>query len=122
VTDGTRGVLVVDDDPAIRAFVAELLADEGYAVRTATNGHDALAVLASWRPDVILLDLMMPEMDGWAFLARQRLHRDLVRIPVIVMSAGYNLQDGVRHILAADVVAKPFAIDQLLAEVELLAS
>jgi two-component system, OmpR family, response regulator MprA len=122
VAEGTRGVLVVDDDPDIRAFVADLLADEGYDVRTAANGRDALGVLASWRPDVILLDLMMPEMDGWAFLARQRLHRDLVRIPVVVMSARYNLKDGAGHIPAADVVAKPFAIDRLLAKVELLAS
>jgi CheY-like chemotaxis protein len=90
VTDGARGVLVVDDDPAIRAFVSELLVDEGYEVRAATNGRDALTVLASWRPDVILLDLMMPEMDGWAFLATQQRHLELVCIPVIVMSASYN--------------------------------
>jgi CheY-like chemotaxis protein len=122
VTDGARGVLVVDDDPAIRAFVAELLADEGYEVRAATNGRDALAVLASWHPDVILLDLMMPEMDGWAFLASQQLSLELVRIPVIVMSASYNLRGGAGRIAAADVVTKPFAIDQLLSKVEALAS
>ena len=122
MTDGARGVLVVDDDPAIRAFVSELLADEGYEVRAATNGRDALAVLATWRPDVILLDLMMPEMDGWAFLASQRLNLELVCIPVIVMSASYNLRGGAGRIAAADVVTKPFAIDQLLAKVEALAS
>ncbi len=122
MTDGARGVLVVDDDPAIRAFVSELLADEGYEVRAATNGRDALTVLASWRPDVILLDLMMPEMDGWAFLATQRLNLELVCIPVIVMSASYNLRGGAGRIIAADMVAKPFAIDQLLAKVEALAS
>ena len=122
MTDGARGVLVVDDDPAIRAFVSELLADEGYEVKTAANGRDALAVLASWLPDVILLDLMMPEMDGWAFLTRQQLDLELVRIPVIVMSASYNLRGGAGRIAAADVVAKPFAIDQLLAKVEVLAS
>jgi CheY-like chemotaxis protein len=122
VTDGARGVLVVDDDPAIRAFVSELLADEGYEVRAATNGRHALAILESWHPDVILLDLMMPEMDGWAFLASQRLNLELVCIPVIVMSASYNLRGGAGRIAAADVVTKPFAIDQLLAKVEALAS
>jgi CheY-like chemotaxis protein len=122
VTDGARGVLVVDDDPAIRAVVSELLVDEGYEVRAATNGRHALAVLESWHPDVILLDLMMPEMDGWAFLASQQLSLELVCIPVIVMSASYNLRGEAGGIAAADVVAKPFAIDQLLAKVEVLAS
>ena len=91
MTDGARGVMVVDDDPDIRAFVSELLADEGYEVRAATNGRDALAVLTNWHPDVILLDLMMPEMDGWDFLAAQQGNLALVSIPVIVMSASYNL-------------------------------
>ena len=121
MTDAGRQVLVVDDDPDIRAFGAELLADEGYAVRTAANGRDALAALASWRPDVILLDLMMPVMDGWTFLAAQQHDLELGHIPVIVMSASYNLQGGARRI-DADMVAKPFAIDQLLSKVEALAS
>ncbi len=122
MTDGARGVLVVDDDPDIRAFVSELLVDEGYDVRAAANGRDALAVLATWRPDVILLDLMMPEMDGWAFLASQRLNLELVCIPVIVMSASYNLRGGAGRIAAADLVTKPFTIDQLLSKVEALAN
>jgi CheY-like chemotaxis protein len=122
VADGTLRVLVVDDDPAIRNVVSELLVDEGYDVRPAANGRDALAVLATWRPAVILLDLMMPEMDGWAFLARQRLDLELVRIPVIVMSASYSPQSGAGRIAAADLVTKPFAIDQLLAKVGALAS
>ena len=122
MTDDARGVLVVDDDPAIRAFVSELLADEGYEVRAATNGRDALTVLTNWRPDVILLDLMMPEMDGWAFLATQQRHLELESIPVIVMSASYSLRSGAGRITAADMVTKPFAIDQLLAKVEALAS
>jgi CheY-like chemotaxis protein len=122
VTAGARGVLVVDDDPAMRALVSELLADEGYEVRAAANGRDALAVLVTWRPDVILLDLMMPVMHGWAFLVSQQAHLKLVRIPVIVMSAGYNLRGGAGRIAVADVVTKPFAIDQLLAKVEALAS
>ena len=122
MTNEARQVLVVDDNADIRALVSEFLADEGYEVRAATNGRDALAVLASWRPDVILLDLMMPEMDGWAFLATQQRHLELVRIPVIVMSASYNLRGGTGRIAATDIVAKPFAIDQLLAKVAALAN
>ena len=122
MTDRARQVLVVDDDADIRAFVSEILVDEGYEVRAATNGRDALAVLAGWHPDVILLDLMMPEMDGWDFLATQQRNLELVRIPVVVMSAGYTLRGGAGRIAAADTVAKPFAIDQLLAKVEALAN
>jgi CheY-like chemotaxis protein len=122
VTDAERQVLVVDDDPDIRAFVSEFLTEEGYEVRAAANGRDALAILASWRPAVILLDLMMPVMDGWTFLATQQAHPELARISVIVMSASYNLQGGAGRIAAADMVATPFAIDQLLSKVEALAS
>ena len=67
-----RRVLVVDDDLSIQGFLAEALADEGYGVRTAANGREALAILREWRPDLILLDLMMPEMDGWEFRGEQR--------------------------------------------------
>ena len=115
-------MLVVDDDPDIRTFVADLLAEEGYEVRTAANGRQAMHVLASWHPAVILLDLMMPEMDGRAFLAAQQTDADLILIPVIVMSASYNLKDGAALMAATDVLAKPFAIDQLLSKVETLVS
>jgi CheY-like chemotaxis protein len=122
MADPGRHVLVVDDEPDIRALVAELLADEGYEVRTAANGRAALAIIDNWRPAVILLDLMMPEMDGWAFLANQQRHVELVQIPVIVMSASYNLRGGAGRIIAADMVAKPFAIERLLSKVEALAT
>ncbi|HZO29801.1 MAG TPA: response regulator [Chloroflexota bacterium] len=111
----------MDDDQAIRTFVGELLTDEGYEVRAVANGRQALGVLATWRPAVILLDLMMPEMDGWTFLAAQQTDAELVRIPVIVMSASYHLQGGADHLAAADVLAKPFVIEQLLSKVEALA-
>jgi DNA-binding response OmpR family regulator len=65
---------------------------------------------------------MMPEIDGWAFLARRRLNLELESIPVLVMSARYDLTDGAGRIAAADMVAKPFSIDQRLANVEALAS
>ncbi|MBV9173586.1 MAG: response regulator, partial [Chloroflexi bacterium] len=61
-------VLVVDDEPVIREVVAEALEFEGYAVETATNGAEALAKVRAHAPQAIVLDLMMPVMDGWAFL------------------------------------------------------
>src|SRR4051794_23983356 len=86
-----RRVLVVDDDVSIRGFLAEALRDEGYEVQTAGNGHDALALLREWRPDLILLDLMMPVMDGWAFRTEQRLIPNMADVPVIVLSATRDL-------------------------------
>ena len=115
------GVLVVDDDSDIRSVMSDLLADEGYRVRTAVNGREALATLSTWQPDVILLDLMMPIMDGWTFLANQQSNQQLHRIPVIVMSASHTLGQGDEQLTAADVVAKPFEIDTVLTKVATLA-
>jgi CheY-like chemotaxis protein len=64
--------MVVDDDPAIRAVVGEILEAEGYRVEMAKNGQQALVKVGSTRPDAILLDLMMPVMDGWTFLLKLR--------------------------------------------------
>src|SRR5688500_15806012 len=63
-------VLVVEDDPQIREVIAEVLTDEGYAVQTAENGREALQRLHESRPCVMLLDLMMPIMDGWQLLGQ----------------------------------------------------
>jgi two-component system response regulator MprA len=117
-----RRVLVVDDDPSIQGFLAEALTDEGYGVRTAANGREALTVLAGWHPDLILLDLMMPEMDGWAFRAEQRTRADLADVPVIVLSAMRDLTSRVQTLDPAGVFAKPFDLERLLATIERLIS
>ena len=62
----------MDDDPSIRELLYSALADEGYEVVPATDGQDALGILDRWTPDVIVLDLMMPVMDGWTFAKRMR--------------------------------------------------
>jgi CheY-like chemotaxis protein len=84
-----QSVLIVDDDPDIREILAETLVDKGFDVATAANGLEALRILRSMSvpPSVILLDLMMPVMDGWAF--RQELLKEpaLAAIPVVVMTA-----------------------------------
>jgi two-component system, chemotaxis family, chemotaxis protein CheY len=106
MTQAERGVLVVDDDLDIRSVVDELLTYEGYQVKTAGNGRDALAILKGWRPRLIVLDLMMPIMDGWSFLAKQRLSRTLRHIPVIVMSASHTITAHEGHASVVDMVAK----------------
>src|SRR5687768_1184531 len=87
-----QGVLVVDDDSDIREFVSVLLGCEGYQVREASHGREALDTLEHWHPDVIVLDMRMPVMDGAAFLDAQQASPRLRQIPVIVMSASLKLK------------------------------
>src|SRR5687768_12107285 len=82
-------VMVVDDDADIREAVADVLSDEGYPVELASNGREALNVLSAgaFRPNLILLDLMMPELDGWGLMAELEKRPELSAIPVVVFSA-----------------------------------
>jgi len=84
----TCGVLVVEDDPDLRQMLAELLTAEGFVTEVAENGRAALDALSrGLRPCVILLDLMMPEMDGFAFRTLQRSQPAIANIPVVVLTA-----------------------------------
>ena len=111
------GVLVVDDDPDIRDSLREVLEDEGYAVSCVSNGREALDYLKSKqpRPCVILLDLMMPVMDGWQFRREQKQDPEIADIPLVVITA-----TGKRPVLidAAELVMKPLDLTQLFAAIE----
>jgi CheY-like chemotaxis protein len=89
-------------------------------VRTAPNGRDALDVLEHWQPHVIVLDMLMPVMDGAGFLEAQQASPRLRRIPVILMSASFKLKHAGERAAASALLAKPFRIDDLLAHVEAL--
>lgn len=82
-----KRVLIVEDDAALRESMAEILVDAGYAVFEARDGRQGLEEAGAHRPDLILLDLMMPTMDGWQFRTVQQQVPELASIPVIVMSA-----------------------------------
>ena len=113
------GVLVVEDDTAVGQVVADLLADEGYQVRWATDGQAALAVLEGWRPDVIVLDLTMPVMDGRAFrAAQQRLAKEVARVPVVVLSGLRQAHATAEELGAAAALTKPFDLDELVTTIE----
>src|SRR3954467_134692 len=110
-----QSILVVDDDPDIRESLAEILGDEGYRVTGVQNGSEALAYLrARTRPSLILLDMMMPEMDGWRFRLEQQKSPDLAGIPVVILSAHGNVREGALALGAADYLRKPLRIENLL--------
>lgn len=109
-----ESVLVVDDDAAIRECIAEVLSTEGFDVQEARDGREGLRVLETARPRVVVLDLMMPVMTGWEFLAEKKQRRPaLANIPVIVVTA--SDRPGVE---TERVLRKPFDLDALLAAVE----
>jgi len=109
-------VLVVDDDPTILQVVSEILEMEGFDVETAANGAEALEILDQSRPSVVLLDMRMPIMDGWAFA--ERLHTRAVQPKVAVMTAAQDAQGWAKEIGADAFLAKPFEIDELMRVVQ----
>jgi len=107
-------ILVVDDDPDILEALSEILEAEGFEIRRARNGKEALDRLEPDPPKLILLDLMMPVMDGWEFAQRLRTKTHLPRIPIIVLSADRNVGNKATDIGAVGHLAKPFELNDLL--------
>jgi CheY-like chemotaxis protein len=106
-----RRILVVDDEPALRAVVADVLREEGYAVLTAADGRAGLAVVAAEAPDLVLMDVMMPGMDGRAAYRAMRAHPNGRAVPIVLSSAAIppaGLDPGIAAFLP-----KPFDLDQL---------
>jgi DNA-binding response OmpR family regulator len=112
-------VLVVDDEPDVRSLVVDLLARGGYAVTSAADGREALRALYAVRPDLVILDVRMPGVDGWETLERIR---ELSGVPVLMLTARDGELDKVRGLKAGadDYVAKPFGRQELLARTEVL--
>lgn len=116
----SRRVLVVDDERAIRSVLTEALTEEGCEVRSARDGREALQILLGWRPDVILLDLMMPVMDGRTFWEAQRgLPDGLSDVPLIVLSGAREVAAHAEAMGAAAALPKPFDLDEVIEVVEL---
>ncbi|GAA1963479.1 response regulator transcription factor [Kitasatospora viridis] len=113
-------VLVVDDDPEVRAAVEDGLAVEGYLVRGAADGLAALTEVAGWQPDAMVLDLLMPALDGLAVCRRLRALGD--RLPILVLTARDSVSDRVDGLDAGadDYLVKPFALDELTARLRAL--
>jgi CheY-like chemotaxis protein len=119
--DVGRSILVVDDDPGIVGFLELALVDEGYAVRAAANGREALDQIAQRRPDLILLDMNMPVMDGWEFCNQLRRRDSSVSgIPIVVMTAARDAASRSREVDAQGYLGKPFDLDHLFNTIDSL--
>jgi len=109
---GHGHVLVADDDAGIRAFLTAALESAGYHVTEAVNGAQALRAIGERCPDLLLLDLAMPVMDGWQVQAHLR--QGGWSLPVVFMSAGYDAREEARRHHADGYLNKPFDMDDLL--------
>ena len=110
-------ILVVEDEPRILAFVARGLEAEGFAVDAAGDGAEALEQARRSRPDFVVLDLLLPRLDGLTVL--RELKRERPDLPVLVLSARSDLPTKLRgfELGASDYLAKPFAFDELIARI-----
>jgi two-component system, OmpR family, response regulator len=110
-------ILVVDDEPNIVDVVSMALRFHGYAVETAGNGTDALAAVTSFRPDLIVLDVMLPDMEG--FEVARRLGAERAATPIVFLTARDAPEDKLRGLTTGgdDYVTKPFSLEELLARV-----
>ena len=110
-------MLVVDDEPAVRESLERALVAEGYRVLLAKDGREALAAVATDRPDVVLLDVLMPALDGLE--ACRRLRAAANHVPVLMLTARDDVGDRVAGLDAGadDYLVKPFALDELFARI-----
>ena len=118
-----RTVLVIDDDEDLRATIKDVLEDQGFAVASAANGREALDMLLrdESQPALILLDLTMPEMDGWAFRREQQKVPRLAEIPVVLFSGNVDVGQAALSLNAAATMTKPLRLDGLVTLVDQLA-
>src|SRR2546423_12325324 len=108
-------VLVADDDAWILRMVATVLEKRGYSVDTAVDGEDALERALARPPDLLITDVMMPKLDGWALVRQLRSHTELAMLPVIFLTALSSEDDRIRgfRLGADDYVTKPFRFEEL---------
>jgi DNA-binding response OmpR family regulator len=119
-----KKILIVDDEDDILHFLELVLREKGYEVSTASGGHEALTKAQVDRPDLVLLDIMMPQMDGWEVLKLLRVDEATRAIPVAMLSARTEAKDRVQGLQegAIDYICKPFSLQELLGKIETIFS
>jgi CheY-like chemotaxis protein len=114
-----KPLLLVEDDTEIRETLAEILRLEGFTVITAQNGSEALGRMGDGLPCLMLLDLMMPVMDGWTLRAEMLKHPEFAEIPVVVLSGGADLPEHASALGAVAYLQKPFKVERVLETVKI---
>ncbi|HUY86879.1 MAG TPA: response regulator, partial [Acidimicrobiales bacterium] len=111
-------ILVVDDEPSIVDAVATSLSYEGFEVSTASNGRSALASAQENHPDLLVLDIMLPDLDGLE--VTRRLREDGIRVPVLFLTAKDAVEDKIRGLTVGgdDYVTKPFSLGEVIARIK----
>jgi CheY-like chemotaxis protein len=118
VTQSERVVLVVEDDDTIRSLIIDVLEERGFRAIGAPNGANALELLEDTRPDVMVLDLLMPVMHGWDFMEAYAEKTGGDPVPIVVVSVNAALPRSFNRFGVRNVVAKPFDIGELVDSVE----
>jgi CheY-like chemotaxis protein len=113
-----KRVLVVDDEPTIRDVLTEALREANYHVDTAAHGADALQLMHRHLPDAIVLDLMMPRLDGTAFLELMRLNPRFASVPVLLVTAAYGAAEVATRMGVQAWITKPFELDDVVEAVQ----
>jgi two-component system response regulator MprA len=111
-------ILVVEDEPSVADLIEAVLSGEGYTVAIARDGAQGLMLARDWNPDLILMDIMLPAVDGTTAIRRLKSDPETADVPIVAMSAGRTLRSQSEELADADAaLAKPFDIDALLAQV-----
>jgi two-component system response regulator MprA len=111
-------ILIVDDEPAVADLIESVLREEGYTVAVARDGAQGLMLARDWAPDLILMDVMLPAVDGGTAIRILKAEPATSAIPIVAMSAGRVIRAHTGQLDGADgALAKPFDVDALLAQV-----
>ena len=113
-------ILIVEDQPDVAELIDVVLKGEGYVVAVARDGAQGLVLARDWNPDLILMDIMLPYVDGGTLISRLRREPETARVPIIAMSASSTLRDRSAELEADALLSKPFDVDAMLVQVQFL--
>jgi len=113
-------ILIVEDQADVAQLIEVVLMGEGHTVAVARDGAQGLMMARDWKPDLILMDIMLPGVDGGTLIARLRREAETAELPIIAMSASRTLRERTAELEADALLSKPFDVDALLVQVQFL--
>jgi DNA-binding response OmpR family regulator len=113
-------ILIVEDQADVAQLIEVVLVGEGHTVAVAPDGARGLMMARDWDPDLILMDIMLPGVDGGTLISRLRREKETAGLPIIAMSASRTLRDRTAELEADALLSKPFDVDALLVQVQFL--